>query len=527
MTRFTTCAAGVAGWLVMAGLAEAQPLGTFRWQLQPFCNVVTLAVTQNGGVYRLEGTDDQCGAGADRASAIGMAFQNPDGTIGFGFTVVTTPGGVAVHVDAAISLATMSGTWRDSASNGGNFVFTPGGGTGGSLRPLPAASAVPVTIQLRPDGGLMAGGTLGAGTIPAAGAGVRMMWHPAKAAFRAGEVLNTGWDDSNVGAHSVAFGFNAIARGRLSTALGFDTRADGNGSTAFGDSTSAPGIRSTAMGFNTDASGDTSTALGNGTNANGTNSTAMGHRTEASGPNSTAMGVGTRATAAGATAIGENTTASGVDAVAMGVATVASGPASLAAGAELTAAGTASMALGTFATASSGSFVFGDRSTVNTRTPIIAFAPNQFLARAVGGYGLYSNAALTAGVTMAAGASAWASVSDRARKRDFRDLPGDDVLDKLARMPIQEWSYNAQDAAIRHVGPTAQDFHAAFGLGEDPLRISTIDADGIALRAVQALELRDRTAAAAQADEIAALRAEISALTGQLTEALRRIATQR
>ena len=62
-------------------------------------------------------------------------------------------------------------------------------------------------------------------------------------------------------------------------------------------------------------------------------------------------------------------------------------------------------------------------------------------------------------------------------------------------MPIREWNYKAQDAAVRHVGPTAQDFHAAFGLGEDPLRISTIDADGIALAAVQALEARMRALA--------------------------------
>ena len=59
-------------------------------------------------------------------------------------------------------------------------------------------------------------------------------------------------------------------------------------------------------------------------------------------------------------------------------------------------------------------------------------------------------------------------------------------------MPIREWNYKAQDAAIRHVGPTAQDFHAAFGLGEDPLRISTIDADGIALAAVKALALENQ-----------------------------------
>ena len=77
-------------------------------------------------------------------------------------------------------------------------------------------------------------------------------------------------------------------------------------------------------------------------------------------------------------------------------------------------------------------------------------------------------------------------------------------------MSIREWNYKAQDAAIRHVGPTAQDFHAAFGLGEDPLRISTIDADGIALAGVSAL-----------ARENAALKAQLAALTARL-EALER-----
>ena len=79
-------------------------------------------------------------------------------------------------------------------------------------------------------------------------------------------------------------------------------------------------------------------------------------------------------------------------------------------------------------------------------------------------------------------------------------------------MPIREWNYKAQDAAIRHVGPTAQDFHAAFGLGEDPLRISTIDADGIALRAVQALEARTRGADETLARENQELRKRIEAL---------------
>jgi hypothetical protein len=98
----------------------------------------------------------------------------------------------------------------------------------------------------------------------------------------------------------------------------------------------------------------------------------------------------------------------------------------------------------------------------------------------------------------------------------FRDLDGEIVLTKLAAMPIREWSYKAQDAAIRHVGPTAQDFYAAFGLGEDPLGISTIDADGIALRAIQALETRTRTRFAALESENVALRAKSARLESDI-----------
>ena len=136
----------VAVFIMGATLAsEAQPVGTFRWQLRPFCNVVTVAITQNGPVYRLEGTDDQCGAGADAASVTGTAFPNADGTIGFGLNIVTTPGGRPVHVDAEITVGTFSGTWRDSAGASGTFALTPGAGIGGTVRPLP--SGVPSTTS--------------------------------------------------------------------------------------------------------------------------------------------------------------------------------------------------------------------------------------------------------------------------------------------------------------------------------------------------------------------------------------------
>ena len=64
----------VALLVALPPLASAQTLGTFRWQMRPYCNLLTLTVTQVGGVYRVEGTDDECGAGRDRASVGGLAI---------------------------------------------------------------------------------------------------------------------------------------------------------------------------------------------------------------------------------------------------------------------------------------------------------------------------------------------------------------------------------------------------------------------------------------------------------------------
>ena len=128
-----------------AARAEAQSLGTFQWQLQPYCNLVSVTVTQNGGLYTLDGYDDQCGA-PTRASVVGTAIPNPNGTITLGFTIVTTPDGTPVHVQTALSLATLGGPWSDSAGHTGTLVFTPGAGTGGAPRPAPITTLAPGSI---------------------------------------------------------------------------------------------------------------------------------------------------------------------------------------------------------------------------------------------------------------------------------------------------------------------------------------------------------------------------------------------
>jgi len=93
----------------------------------------------------------------------------------------------------------------------------------------------------------------------------------------------------------------------------------------------------------------------------------------------------------------------------------------------------------------------------------------------------------TAGVELAAGGGSWSSLSDRHAKANVRKVDGREILERLRNLPIATWNYNAQDESIRHIGPMAQDFHAAFGVGEKKTMITTVDADGVAFAAIQGL----------------------------------------
>jgi len=85
------------------------------------------------------------------------------------------------------------------------------------------------------------------------------------------------------------------------------------------------------------------------------------------------------------------------------------------------------------------------------------------------------------------------STSDRNAKQDFAAVDTRSVLDKVAQLPIQTWAYKA-DPKTKHLGPVAQDFHSAFGIGTDDKHIATVDESGVALAAIQGLnqKLEDR-----------------------------------
>ncbi len=102
----------------------------------------------------------------------------------------------------------------------------------------------------------------------------------------------------------------------------------------------------------------------------------------------------------------------------------------------------------------------------------------------------------------------WMSTCDRNAKDNFAAIDPCDVLARLADLPITSWNYTGDDDGVVHIGPTAQDFSAAFGLGSDDRFIGMVDADGVALAAIQGLHqvVKEKDA------EIGELRERIKAL---------------
>lgn len=299
------------------------------------------------------------------------------------------------------------------------------------------------------------------------------------------------------GTTATAMGYGSTAAGVSSTAIGANTSAGGDYSTAMGDSTSASAEGATAMGHASVASGNYATAMGQNTTASSLGAFASGYYAKASGSASFAAGNGTTASGSNSMAVGYGAKATGTESVAMGNATTASGASSTALGAYTTASNAVSTALGYYTTADgiastamgyaaitngySYSFVYGDGSATTANS-----ADNQFMVRASGGFVFYTSSG-SAGVFLPAGSGSWSSSSDRNAKDELQPVDPRDVLARVVAMPLSTWHYKAQDHGYRHMGPMAQDFHAAFQLGEADTSIDNVDADGVALAAIQGL----------------------------------------
>jgi hypothetical protein len=191
-------------------------------------------------------------------------------------------------------------------------------------------------------------------------------------------------------------------------------------------------------------------------------------------------------------------------------------------GAENEATGGYSFAAGAQAHAThAGSFVWSSGEST------YSYADRTFTVRAHGGARFYTASGAATGVSLASGGGSWSSLSDRSAKENFRQIDPQLILAQLAQLPIASWNYIAQDDAIRHLGPTAQDFSALFSLGEDSTHITTVDADGVALAAIQGLYKHSQEQAGRirrLEEQSAELAAENRELKAQLSAFERRLA---
>jgi len=366
-------------------------------------------------------------------------------------------------------------------------ALTPASAQSDILLRLRSGSPAGDRVRVDSAGGFVAMGTLGIGLIPATGCGYRMMWYPYRGAFRAGTTDDGGacnyWDDANIG-------FYSWAGGNL-------TRASAFASFAFGDQVTVTKVDGVGFGASTTVSGTAGFSAGASNTCSGFTCVTLGYFNAATGQGSVAIGYRSTANANYAVAIGHRASARGF----------------------------------------TGAFVISDASTTDSTQ---ASANNQFTSRYAGGYRLYTNATRTAGVTMNAGGSAWNAVSDRNRKELFAEVDGEDLLLRLRGVPVTTWNYIAEGREVRHIGPMAQDWHAAFKFNDDPLTINQGDFDGVNLAAVQALERRTadlqrenvtlkrestelRTVNTVLMRESAELRQETAALRNGLAELLLRL----
>lgn len=110
--------------LLTAAPASAQGLGTFQWQLAPYGSVMHLTVTQQGGIFLLNGFEAQCGGNLSLPVS-GVAVPQANGTVFLGLTSITENGS-GLHTRAYVNLSTLNGSWSDNAGNSNqSFVFNP------------------------------------------------------------------------------------------------------------------------------------------------------------------------------------------------------------------------------------------------------------------------------------------------------------------------------------------------------------------------------------------------------------------
>jgi hypothetical protein len=264
--------------------------------------VYTMMISVTGSALAQDIESQLSGNGAAQGFTVRSGTGTPlftirgDGKVGVGLLAPDA----RLHVDGQIKISGGSpglgkvltsdanglATWSMPTAGGLTLNQAYNHGGAGAGRGITADAGA---VHVSGVDGFLVTGTLNSGVIPASGSGVRMMFYPRKAAFRAGSPGPTDWEDANIGIASAAFG-SGRASGQASFATGVSI-ASGSHSAAFGY-----GIASDeyafAAGDNAVASGKTAISLGTSTLASGRNAVALGDYSQATGDAATAVSNG-------------------------------------------------------------------------------------------------------------------------------------------------------------------------------------------------------------------------------------------
>lgn len=319
-----------------------------------------------------------------------------------------------------------------------------------------------------------------AAQIPASGSGTRFMWHPCRGSLRFGRVPvgQTNWDDANMDDFTFAGGNQVTASDYGAFAYGDQVTVSSTVGVGFGSGVTVSGTAGFSAGASNVCSGFACTAIGYTVRAGGQGSVALGYRTTAN--NDYAVALGYRASNNGKT----------------------------------------------------GTMVMGDESTTDS---VRNQADNEFRARYNGGFRLRVSTAAN-GNTPGAGGNvgcdltvavpSWTCASSRTLKENFADVDGEAVLAGLRELPVTTWTMIGDSAGVLHMGPVAEDFYRAFGLGLGESAIGLGDIDGVNLAAARALEKRTtelRGENARLRTDVQALRRENHELRETLQALLQRV----
>ncbi|MFL6210160.1 MAG: tail fiber domain-containing protein [Pyrinomonadaceae bacterium] len=420
----------------------------------------------SGNVARLNGANNWTGANifGTGLSANGALITN------VGNPVAATDAANKGYVDATtvrfvpgaeqLSVGDANGTGAMINLRGGSTCCTgPGGHT-------------PAFFKVFQNGSMVVTGNLGIGVSPMQGKGYRTSWDSYKGAFRSGYADNE-WDDPNVGFFSWAGGSNSTSSGLYALAFGDTNSAESTSSIVFGSGNQVKG----AAGF----------SAGAGNRVCDTYGVAFGNKAQSGGP------------LINGRCDPDSFNLRGLAAIAMGF--------------NVTADQDHTIAFGKFASNNgfSGTFVWSDGSATASADTFRNTANNEFAARATGGFRFRTNLTGTTGCNLPAGSGVFNCTSSRTTKENFKLIDGNDVLARLRKIPVSSWNYISEGQQVRHMGPMAEDFYQAFGLGTGNTSIGVQDLAGVSLAAVKALDqriaqLQQRTA------EVEQLRNEVNAL---------------